>query len=220
MCLTRAILIIIYIKRHFFPIDCTPHLSFWHSPNLFLLRVDQSKGLFPQPLPSLSYVCMWLFVPKKKKIRSILILVFLLLFVLYYYIYHQLTSTVSAFLNFGVNMLSQCFCWSFPTCSYSSIHHHNLNLSTNKKQQPFLLFLRLTQPKPKSSPFKLACLGTGAGTGTELFDQISQLAHNKVQNCCYPIYSLPFNLLSHYLNSYSFTGFSCSWYFCCNWTAL
>ncbi|KAK4595140.1 hypothetical protein RGQ29_018767 [Quercus rubra] len=78
-------------------------------------------------------------------------------------------------------MFSQCFCWSFPTCSYSSIHHHhNLNLSTNKKQQPFLLFLRLTQPKPKSSPFKLACLGTGAGTGTELFDQISQLAHNKV----------------------------------------
>lgn len=144
----------------------------------------------------------------------------------YYYIYHQLTSTVFAFLNFGVNMFSQCFCWSFPTCSYSSIHHHNLNHSTNKKQQqpPFLLFLRLRQPKPKSSPFKLTCLGAGAGagagTGTELFDQISQLAHNKVQNCCYPIYSFPFNLLSHYLNSYSFTGFSCSWYFCCNWTAL
>ncbi|KAF3956096.1 hypothetical protein CMV_018750 [Castanea mollissima] len=80
-------------------------------------------------------------------------------------------------------MLSQCFCWSFPTCSYSSIHHHNLNHSTNKKQQqPFLLFLRLRQPKPKSSPFKLTCLGagTGTGTGTELFDQISQLAHNKV----------------------------------------
>uniref|UniRef100_A0A7N2LJM9 Acid phosphatase/vanadium-dependent haloperoxidase-related protein n=1 Tax=Quercus lobata TaxID=97700 RepID=A0A7N2LJM9_QUELO len=78
-------------------------------------------------------------------------------------------------------MLSQCFCWGFPTCSYSSIHHHNLNLSTNKKQQqPFLLFLRRRQPKPKSSPFKLTCLGTGAGTGTELFDQISQLAHNKV----------------------------------------
>ncbi|KAM3731699.1 hypothetical protein ACB098_11G001600 [Castanea mollissima] len=76
-------------------------------------------------------------------------------------------------------MLSQCFCSSFPTCSYSSIHHHNLNHSTNKKQQqPFLLFLRLRQPKPKSSPFKLTCLG--AGTGTELFDQISQLAHNKV----------------------------------------
>ncbi|KAK7832464.1 hypothetical protein CFP56_026563 [Quercus suber] len=78
-------------------------------------------------------------------------------------------------------MLSQCLCWSFPTCSYSSIHHHNLNHSTNKKQQqPFLLFLRLREPKPKSSPFKLTCLGTGAGTGTELFDQISQLAHNKV----------------------------------------
>ncbi|KAM3683914.1 hypothetical protein ACJW31_11G001000 [Castanea mollissima] len=76
-------------------------------------------------------------------------------------------------------MLSQCFCSSFPTCSYSSIHHHNLNHSTNKKQQqPFLLFLRLRQPRPKSSPFKLTCLG--AGTGTELFDQISQLAHNKV----------------------------------------
>ncbi|XP_050278546.1 uncharacterized protein LOC126720271 [Quercus robur] len=78
-------------------------------------------------------------------------------------------------------MLSQCFCWSFSTCSYSPIHHHNPNRYTNKKQQqPFLLFLRLRQPKPKSSPFKLTCLGTGAGTGTELFDQISQLAHNKV----------------------------------------
>ncbi|XP_065625624.1 uncharacterized protein LOC112026155 [Quercus suber] len=78
-------------------------------------------------------------------------------------------------------MSSQCFCWSFPTCSYSSNHYHNLNRSTNKKQ-PFLLFLRLRQPKPKSSPFKLTCLGAGAeaGTGTELFDQISQLAHNKV----------------------------------------
>ena len=193
-------------------------------------------------------MCMWLFVTKKKmKFRNILILVYFLLlcqdFLLFTHnnnnnniiiiknkkviiiiiiiIYTTNWLLLSAFLNFGVNMFSQCFCWSFPTCSYSSIHHHhNLNLSTNKKQQPFLLFLRLTQPKPKSSPFKLACLGTGAGTGTELFDQISQLAHNKVQNCCYPIYSFPFNLLSHYLNSYSFTGFSCSWYFCCNWTAL
>lgn len=83
-------------------------------------------------------------------------------------------------------MLSQCCCWSFPTCSYSLIspittkhNHHNLNHSIKKQS---FLHLRLRQHKPKSSSFKLTCLaaGTGAGAGAELFDQILQLAHNKV----------------------------------------
>ncbi|KAM3683916.1 hypothetical protein ACJW31_11G001200 [Castanea mollissima] len=52
-----------------------------------------------------------------------------------------------------------------------------MDMSENVEEELMKIGLEL-QPKPKSSPFKLTCLG--AGTGTELFDQISQLAHNKV----------------------------------------
>ncbi|KAB1212896.1 putative membrane protein YuiD [Morella rubra] len=76
-------------------------------------------------------------------------------------------------------MLLQCCCWSFTGRSWASTHsslsspkHHNL--IGHSRKEPLLLFLPLRVRQSKSSSLKLTCLGA------ELFDQISQLAHNKV----------------------------------------
>ncbi|XP_059454006.1 uncharacterized protein LOC132184395 [Corylus avellana] len=75
-------------------------------------------------------------------------------------------------------MFSQCCCWSFSTSACASTHswvssakHRIVNNSCQK--EPFLL-LRMRVRHPKSSPFRITCLGA------ELLDQFWQLAHNKV----------------------------------------
>lgn len=74
-------------------------------------------------------------------------------------------------------MLLQCCCWSLSSAQISSSvftsHSSSVKLKHHYTRQPFLLLLPLRKPK-KASPFNFNCLLP------DLFDQFSQLPHNKV----------------------------------------